>query len=1400
VRTFRVFLSSTFNDFQLEREAFRQRVVPELRNLCRRNGADFQSVDLRWSISEEAGQGQRTMQICLAEVRRCLSVTPRPNFVLLLGDRYGWRPVPSEIPASVFERLLHGSDAARQLLPRWYVCDENGDPPAYYLRPREGEYRARDQWRTVEGNLVQVLEESSAALGLGDSQRVMFGGSATEQEIQYGALSSDPTGRVFCFFRNIRGTVPDSVAAQYFDYLGSNPDMESRARLQKLKERLRNALGPAIREYEPEWRDEGLTSDHVEVFCRDVQSGLQKVIESEIADPAFKDELRRERREHAFFAEGRTRLFVGRRDLLDAVKFHTGSNSRSVFAVIGASGTGKSALIAKAAEEAIKDHTDSVIVWRFAGVTPQSSDTTSLLRSLCQEVSRAYSRDESNVPHTYDELASEFRRRLGFAHAGKPMIVFVDALDQLSDVTVRSSFAWIPLELPPYARLFVSALPELREAIERVIPTIVLLPQLKAEECDDILRELLSDAGRGLQPTQKSFVHERCLGSPIPLYLRLLFEKVRRWRSTRTSMSAGSDIRSILDDLIEDLSQPENHGEKLVSETVRLMAAARHGLTEDELIDNLSTDQGVMEEFRKRSRPSRDSQTLPPIVWSRLQADLEPYLTSRGADGASLLAFFHSQVRDYVVERFLVSSKKQSSRHLAAYFASQPLYLDKENQLPNLRKLAELPFQLVGGELREEAQALLLNFEFLERKIRSVGPQEVLQDFERVLSSGCCTNSAVLEKVRDAIRSRAHVLRGDPEQLPAQLAGCLGDAPESEIVQLLVDARKQTVRVWLRPITPSLGAAGDAQIRVLGGHQAVVNCVSVSASGRYAASGGNENVCVIWDLEESAELHRLTHEAPVFGAMITPDDRRVVCAAGSTLVLWDLMRGIRLKALQPEAGWIRALSLSRDGRLAIFGSDNGVIGTWDLVSGAFTRIIQTSPVKCLVHCTDDETIVAGCGEPLGKAHRSGIMEVWNIRTRELIRKFGDRNEIKTIALAPNGRSVIAGTFWGEVQFWNLEQGSREKTYQYGRWWADGVSITSDGHYVACGGVERCIRIWDTTNDELYATLKGHHNVVTTTAVLPDGKRLLSGSQDQSVRMWDLQRAKKVHGAPAHEGKIFAMCQSPDGQWIVSVSADRDIKFWDFESGRHSHTLQGHTAEIWSVAFTPDGTTLLTLQNGSQMIVWDVATRKKRRDLNLVPRAAAFSNRVVPCMDNRHFFCGGEMFEIETGTVVYTLPQYETGLLTVMPDDDLVLFHGNGTALQVWSRSKDTVVATLDKYGSQVALYDSNRLVTGGYELVVWDLHTWDRIRTIATGHRGRVNGLAACGAAGLIATVSGDHDAKIWSGEKGEHLATFTAEAPLSCCCLSGNANSVLAVGDEIGNLHFLRIEGFGSEPSVGHW
>jgi len=137
-RTFRVFVSSTFEDLREERDALQHEVFPKLAKLC--GSADRNSTRSTFVgvCVKKRGSIRRRWKICLAEIERCQRTGIKPNFIVLLGDRYGWRPLPVRITADEFERVRDaindGTDSA--LVQTWYQRDDNAIPPEYLLKPR----------------------------------------------------------------------------------------------------------------------------------------------------------------------------------------------------------------------------------------------------------------------------------------------------------------------------------------------------------------------------------------------------------------------------------------------------------------------------------------------------------------------------------------------------------------------------------------------------------------------------------------------------------------------------------------------------------------------------------------------------------------------------------------------------------------------------------------------------------------------------------------------------------------------------------------------------------------------------------------------------------------------------------------------------------------------------------------------------------------------------------------------------------------------------------------------------------------------------------------------------------------------------------------------------------------
>jgi hypothetical protein len=80
-RTFRVFVSSTFEDLKAERDSLQREVFPRLRKLGEEKNARFQAIDLRWGVRDEAALDQQTMEICLREIERCqeTGIKPKPR-------------------------------------------------------------------------------------------------------------------------------------------------------------------------------------------------------------------------------------------------------------------------------------------------------------------------------------------------------------------------------------------------------------------------------------------------------------------------------------------------------------------------------------------------------------------------------------------------------------------------------------------------------------------------------------------------------------------------------------------------------------------------------------------------------------------------------------------------------------------------------------------------------------------------------------------------------------------------------------------------------------------------------------------------------------------------------------------------------------------------------------------------------------------------------------------------------------------------------------------------------------------------------------------------------------------------------------------------------------------------
>ena len=71
------------------------------------------------------------------------------------------------------------------------------------------------------------------------------------------------------------------------------------------------------------------------------------------------------------------------------------------------------------------------------------------------------------------------------------------------------------------------------------------------------------------------------------------------------------------------------------------------------------------------------------------------------------------------------------------------------------------------------------------------------------------------------------------------------------------------------------------------------------------------------------------------------------------------------------------------------------------------------------------------------------------------------------------------------------------------------SPDKEGRWIASGGEDSTVKVWDSRTGKLVRSFRGHRGLVSSVAFSPDGRRLVSGSRDHTVKVWDLTQLKAV---------------------------------------------------------------------------------------------------------------------------------------------------------------------------------------------------------------------------------------------------------------------------------------------------
>lgn len=803
-RTFRLFISSTFSDFILEREALQSRVFPRLERYCAERGFRFQAVDLRWGITESAQQEHETLNICLQEIRRSQLISPRPNFVALLGDRYGWQPIPPEIPAPHWKRFwAKATREERRFLRDAYNTepDRNSATPVYWLRRRTGD-DAQDFVR--EAGALRALQAAIIRAKFSAEESLPYFASATHQEILLGALApKDADEHVHVYIRTIEG-LPETADAHAFldwDTVGDRRHVDAANRLENLREKLRRRLPGRVHDIRANWAGAGTSDCHIDTFCELFFEHQAALIDLELLDMSGESAATQREREHRDFAIKRSRNFVGRLALLKRIASYArpGSLPAAPLVLVGDGGSGKSAILAHASMQLARDpHTE--VLSRFVGGVPGSESLIQLLNSISADLAVRYGIIEPLIADSTEQAAENFKQALSLGRSDRPLVLFLDALDQLDSTTNIPLLEWLPQGLGPHTRVIASIRTNATAQTVSQKFRCLQVPPMSQREGAAMLTACLAshrrqgaifdqsmDTTRRVTKMQRRVILKSFAQNGNPLWLKLASEEAATWRSSYKPRAMRPTITSQIEDLIQRRLVIDNkHPPMLTHKVLTFIAAGRFGIGEDELAAALGTDPEVRAEFVQLEKTQNrwdHPRLLPPILWARLFFDLQPYLSESITDGALLYRFFHREFKEVVETIFMkeLAKRHQVHGHLAIVFEQvvpqTQLLLhqaDASGQQTSsaLRRIMEQPWHLARSGHFHALETLLANLEFCLAKCAANRSDDLASDFSHLLARQLVCDappaaSNVVQALAELVQGKSHLLRRGTVSWPA---------------------------------------------------------------------------------------------------------------------------------------------------------------------------------------------------------------------------------------------------------------------------------------------------------------------------------------------------------------------------------------------------------------------------------------------------------------------------------------------------------------------------------------------------------------------------------------------------------------------------------------------------------
>ncbi len=494
----------------------------------------------------------------------------------------------------------------------------------------------------------------------------------------------------------------------------------------------------------------------------------------------------------------------------------------------------------------------------------------------------------------------------------------------------------------------------------------------------------------------------------------------------------------------------------------------------------------------------------------------------------------------------------------------------------------------------------------------------------------------------------------------------------------------------------------------------------------------------------------------VHGLAVLPDGEHFVYSAeDDSLLVATLSDGQVVQSLEGHDGPVNSLCLTPDGARLITGGDDHTVRVWDTLSWELQHVMGEHSGYVREVATSDTVVVSGSEDD--------TVRFWDLADgRELQVGTAHREDLRTVAVSPDGRHAASSGLDNQLILWDVASGEVVRTIYdagssvmripgFGNLYIATGNPTEQGHHDAPrrllfidGGatlvsIEKDVIFWDVATGEekrRWPRWGWEHEAA---ELHPDGRLLVLGGNGY-MQVRELGTGELVTTIGCGGAHVCALAFSPNGQWLLAGTNKGAVEVWDFDAavraghaGPHQHSVN---------QLVTRGNRALTGDTGGGVVMWDLDAPGPLRTLDVEHeangRALALGEGVALTAESKSF----AVWDVETGELRRRVPSAPAedshdphALVPLAGERALVGFLGTGIALydlgdegeehalagetrqiSILAVSPDGRYAASNGYFERAA----DRKEDGGYvpsvpHLQGWDLETRSLLWTVPAG-------------------------------------------------------------------------------------